>query len=135
MRRFLRKHSLLTAYILWGIATTLVNFGVYFLFTNLFHVDYIFSNIAAWFFSVLFAFWVNKSLVFHSGSWKPKTLLPELGKFLSTRIFSGLCETALLWLCVDIAHLHDGLVKILAGIFVVTFNYIFSKLFIFKRKD
>lgn len=134
MGNFIKKHRQLIAYFFWGGGTTVVNFGTYFLFTRVIALDLVAANSVAWAVSVLFAFWVNKALVFHSGCWKWRILLPELGKFVGARIFSGVFETVLLWLCVDIGKLSDGIVKILVSILVVILNYLFSKLFIFQSR-
>ena len=120
---------------LWGAAPTAVNYGTYFLCTRLGNLHYIIANALAWLAAVLFAFWSNKCFVFASKSWAPRVVLPEFCKFTGARFFSGLLETGMLWLCVDIMHLHDGITKLLVSILVVLLNYIFSKLFIFKNRE
>lgn len=130
MREFLKKHRQIIAYLFWGGATTVVNFIAYFLMTRLFSLEPVPANVIAWAVSVLFAFWVNRAYVFHGEG----SILKELGLFAGGRVFSGALETGLLWLCVDMLRLHDGLIKILASVIVVILNYIFSK-FIFRKKD
>ena len=132
MGAFIKKYRQLLAYFFWGGGTTIVNFGVYFLFTRVIVLDFVIANIVAWAASVLFAFFVNKILVFHSQIWKLDRLFPEFVKFVGARVFSGIMETALLWLSVDILLLDDRLMKILVSILVVVSNYVLSKLFIFK---
>ena len=134
MIRFFKQHRSLIAYIIWGVATTAVNYCVYFLLTRLGNINYLISNISAWVVSVLFAFAVNKAFVFCSKNWSATTLIPELTKFVGARVFSGFLETGLLWLGVDLAHYHDGIVKILVGILVIALNYFFSKFFIFRKE-
>ena len=131
---FFRKHRMLTAYILWGIITTLVNLITYFVCTNLLRWDYLLSNLTAWILAVLFAFFVNKILVFHAGNWQKSAVFSELGKFIGARVFSFLAESFLLWLGVSVMKISDGIVKIVVGIIVIAMNYIFSKLLIFKKK-
>lgn len=132
VKQLLKKHGVLTSYLLWGTATTVVNLGTYYLCTQAFGINYLYGNLAAWLVSVLFAFCVNKSMVFHSNSWHLPVLLPEFGKFVGVRIFSFLCETGLLWVCVSMMGLPDAIIKPIVDIFVVIFNYIFSRLFIFQ---
>ena len=134
MRQLLRKYKQVIAYFFWGGGTTVVNFAVYFLCTRLLDTGYVTANILSWIAAVLFAFFVNKILVFHSASWKLSTLLPEFGKFLGARVFSGVFETVMLWLCVDIGHFHDGVTKVVVSILVVILNYLFSNLFIFRNR-
>lgn len=132
IRDLLRKYKEPIRYIFWGAATTGVNYCVYFLCTRLLSLAVVPADILAWLLSVLFAFWVNKCFVFDSKSWKPKIAFPELVKFAGARVFSGLLEVGILWLCVEVMHLHDGPVKLLASVLVVILNYFFSKLFVFR---
>lgn len=135
IRDLLIKYKELILYVFWGAATTAVNFIAYFLCTKVFHMHYVAANVLAWLVAVLFAFWSNKSFVFESKSWAPKVVIPELCKFTGARVFSGALETGLLWLCVDLLHFPDDIIKILAGILVIILNYIFSKLFIFRKGE
>lgn len=132
MREFLKKHGVLVSYVLWGCTTTVVNLGTYFICTELLHINYLYSNAAAWILSVLFAFLINKSMVFHSDNWKLHTVIPQLTKFVGVRVFSFACETLLLWLCVAIFDFSDGIIKLAIDVFVVIFNYICSRLYVFE---
>lgn len=129
------KYKEQISYLFWGVATTAVNFCVYFLCTRVFFMDVVPADALAWLLSVLFAFWANKCFVFESKSWKPEVAFPEFWKFAGARVFSGLLEIGILWLGVETLHLHDGLVKIFAAVLVVILNYMFSKLFIFRKGE
>lgn len=122
------------SYLFWGTATTAVNFGAYFLCARVFGMGVVPADALAWLISVLFAFWSNKCFVFESKSWKPAVAFGELAKFSGARVFSGFLEVAMMWLGVVILHLYDGAVKLAAAVIVVILNYIFSKLFVFRRK-
>lgn len=132
IRGLFNKYKELILYMLWGSATTAVNYGAYFLFTRLGQMHYIAANALAWLVAVLFAFWSNKCFVFESKSWAPQIAVPEFIKFTGARLFSGVLETGILWLCVDQWHFHDGLTKLFASVVVIILNYVFSKLFIFR---
>lgn len=134
MKELLRKHQRPLSYVFWGVITTAVNYGAYFLLTHLFNVHYLISNVVAWFVSVLFAFGTNKAFVFRSHKWNARTLLPEFGMFLAARVFSGFLETGLLWVGVDLHNWNSALVKITASIAVVAINYIVSNLLIFRNR-
>lgn len=127
------KYKELISYGFWGVATTVVNYIVYFLCTQGMHADYLLSNVIAWMAAVVFAFLVNKVFVFGSGSWKWETLFGELWKFVSTRVLSGAMETLALFIFVDLLHFSDGIIKIIVGILVILLNYVVSKLLIFKK--
>ena len=129
---FLRYRELVS-YVFWGGMTTVVNYAVYFLCTDVFQIHYLISNVIAWSVAVAFAFLVNKWLVFQSKSWARSTVFRELWQFLSARILSGVLETGILWLFVDLLRFSDALVKIAASILVVILNYALSKWIIFRK--
>lgn len=55
-------------YLIFGTLTTAVNIVVYYLFSNIIHMNYLFSNAVAWFLSGLFAYITNRKYVFNSSS-------------------------------------------------------------------
>ena len=82
---------------------------------------------------VAFAFLTNKVFVFRSKSFAAKQVLRELTSFVGARLFSLAVDTAGMWLLVDVLSWNDWLAKILMNVIVVVINYVFSKLFIFRR--
>lgn len=125
----------IVSYLLFGALTTLVNFLVYFPMYNWMQLSGVFSNIIAWVVAVCFAFLTNKPFVFRSHDWSRKTVLPEIIKFVSCRIGSGLVETIAIWLFVDILAWNGNWVKIVVSILVVILNYISSKWLVFVKKE
>ena len=119
----------LTLYVFFGTLTFFVNVIVYFLFENIFGVNYIISNIIAWFFSVLFAYITNRIWVFES---KSANIIKEMSLFFGGRIFSGVVDTGLMYLFIDILTIGDLISKIVVQVIVVILNYVFSKLIVFK---
>ena len=61
-------------------------------------------------------------------------LLREAGSFFAMRLVSLGMETVLMFLLVEVLHLNDLAMKLLVNIVVIILNYVFSKLFIFKKK-
>ncbi|MBQ6512756.1 GtrA family protein [Methanobrevibacter sp.] len=119
----------LILYVFFGTLTFFVNVIVYFLFENIFGVNYIISNIIAWFFSVLFAYITNRIWVFES---KSSNIIKEMSLFFGGRIFSGVVDTGLMYLFIDILTIGDLISKIVVQVIVVILNYVFSKLIVFK---
>ena len=119
----------LVLYVIFGTFTFLVNIIVYFFFKDLLGVNYIISNILAWFFSVLFAYVTNRIWVFES---KSPNILKEMSLFFGGRIFSGVVDTALMYLFIDVMTIGDTISKIVVQIIVIILNYVFSKLIVFK---
>ena len=61
-----------------------------------------------------------------------KTVIPELSKFVATRVSSGAVETVILFLTVDLLGWNGNIWKLLTNILVVVLNYIGSKLLVFR---
>lgn len=123
------------SYIFFGGATTVVNIAVFSLFHYLFGINYVLANGVAWFVSVVFAFVTNKIWVFQSKSDSLQHLLWEFVKFMFYRILSLGIDMGALVLVVDIFHWPVFIGKLISQVLVVVVNYIFSKLFIFKKKS
>ena len=119
----------LVLYVVFGAFTFFVNIAVYFLFEDVLGVNYLISNIVAWFFSVLFVYITNRIWVFES---KSPDILKEMSLFFGGRIFSGVVDTALMYLFIDVMMIGDTISKIVVQIIVIVLNYIFSKLIVFK---
>ncbi|MFR4351223.1 MAG: GtrA family protein [Roseburia sp.] len=130
----MEKYRELIGYGFWGVMTTLVNYVIYFACTKLAGIDYLVSNGVAWGVAVIFAFLVNKVLVFHSMDHSARTLIWEFGSFVSARVLSGALETGMLALFVGILHFSDSVIKIAAGILVIIINYFLSKMLIFRKR-
>ena len=128
------KYQDILVYLVFGVLTTAVNYLVYLPCYNLAHLPSAVSNMAAWTAAVAFAYVTNKTFVFHSRDWSVQTLLPELAKFLGTRLGSGVMETGMLFLFVDVFAMNGNMWKLVTSILVVVLNYIGSKLLVFRRK-
>ena len=132
--RVSEKNRELVLYLVCGVATTVVNYIIYFAGTKWLSIDYLASNVAACVISVISAFLLNKVLVFVSHDWEIKTLVRQIIQFVSARVFSLVVETAMLWGFVQLLGFDDSIIKIVAGIVVIILNYIFSKWIIFKKE-
>ncbi len=133
IRDLIEKYWEIISYVFFGGLTTVVNWLVYFPLYNLLHMDSALSNVIAWAISVAFAYVTNKPFVFKSHDWSMKTVLPELGKFVSARLLSGGFETLCLFVFVNCLFFNGNIVKILVSIAVVILNYIASKLVVFRK--
>ena len=120
-------------YLIFGVLTTLVNFLIYFPCFNLLAMGAAVSNGIAWAGAVVFAFVSNKQFVFQSSDWSRKVWPRELVKFTGCRLASGIGETGILYLTVDLLLWNGNLMKILVSVLVVLVNYVTSKCFVFKR--
>lgn len=130
----LKKHEEVISYLFFGGLTTLVNYIVYLPCYNLLHLSGAVSNAVAWVAAVAFAYLTNKPFVFKSHDWSAKTVIPELTKFVSCRIGSGLLETAIIFVLVDWLGLNGNIIKLATSVLVVILNYVASKLLVFRKK-
>lgn len=146
----------IVSYLVFGLLTTVVNFITYYgvgmlvgegfdkkiIYTlNISDFSYeikwvLVINAIAWIVSVLFSFVTNKLFVFESSSWKPNTALRELGSFIGARIISFLIfEELVFMLLINIFNIHHLISKLIIAVFVVVFNFVASKLVIFRKKN
>ncbi len=128
------KYSDVLLYLIFGGLTTAVNYAVYLPCYNIWGIPASVSNVIAWASAVAFAFLTNKPLVFKSYDWSAKTVLPELGKFVGCRVSSGLLETGILFVTVDLLHWNGNWIKLATSVLVVILNYFASKLLVFRKK-
>lgn len=56
------------------------------------------------------------------------------GEILCDRIASGFMEMGMMFIGVDLLHVNDKIVKLVANVFVILANYILSKLVVFRKK-
>lgn len=105
----------------------------------------LFADVVSWIVAVLFAFFVNKRFVFKDGIEKENSgnedrlsarrrTTVQLAEFAGLRIVSLGVELAFHVVFTQVLHLNDIVVKVIASVFVVVSNYIFSKFIIFKNK-
>lgn len=129
------KYKEVIHYLIFGGLSTIVNFVSYFIFARIIGIEEIISSGLSWFCSVLFAYITNKLFVFESKTDTKKAFFMEMISFFLARIVSGiLCDVGTFALMVKTFHINDILSKIITQVMVIVVNYVFSKLFIFKKK-
>lgn len=133
IRILLRKYYDILAYLFFGVLTTVVNYVVYLPCYNLLHISAALSNAIAWVVAVAFAYLTNKPFVFKSHDWSAKTVVPELTKFVGSRVLSGALETGIIFLTVDLLLWNGNVMKLITSILVVILNYVASKLLVFRK--
>ena len=133
MKTLMARYRDVIVYLVFGVLTTAVNYIVYLPCYNVLGLSGSVSNAIAWVVAVAFAYLTNKPFVFQSHDWSAKTVIPELTKFLGCRIGSGVLETAIIFLTVDLLGWNGNVMKLLTSVLVVVLNYIGSKLLVFKK--
>lgn len=127
------RTNTLIMYLGFGALTTLVNILVYWLLSRQAGLTYLSANIMAWVVSVGFAYATNHRFVFSSQTcgWLP--LLVECATFFGGRLCSGLLDMGIMFVMIDMLQVNDLLVKLVANVVVISFNYLFSKYVVFQH--
>lgn len=145
MKKLLTKYRHLILYLVFGVATTLVNWLVYIPCIRLFGSDpskfqITLCNAVAWLAAVTFAYVTNKLFVFESKCMAPRFVLAEIVKFFGARIFSGLFEIFLPGILMSaglsqtVFGVEGAVAKALTSVLVIVMNYVLSKLLVFRKK-
>ena len=135
------KYKEIINYLIFGVLTTLVNLITKYILlftilnpTNGFQLQI--AIIISWIAGVLFAYFTNRKFVFES---KNENKLKEFISFVVARIATLLLEMFIMWFFVTLLKLNSDLYVVIftlvAQVAVVIGNYIFSKLFVFKKTD
>lgn len=139
------KYKETIMYLIMGFATTVVNWATYAIFIRVLsgaaHKVFI-SNTIAWVVGVAFAYITNKIFVFESFNWEFKYVVKEVFLFVSARAITGILEIVGVPFLVNTLGFDakimgiDGMVaKVCVSVIVIILNYVFSKLFVFKKSE
>lgn len=128
---FFSRHREGLLYLFFGVLTTAVSWGVFYLFCYPLSVDGLIANPISWVAAVLFAFFTNRIWVFrtHGGG-----LFSEMALFFGARLSTLLFEEGIIFLFVTTLSYDAMTVKVLGNIAVLVLNYVLSKLLVFRKK-
>ncbi len=133
-----KKYKEVINYLIMGVLTTLVSIITYFIFSSILDIKNTFlfmtANVLSWVCAVIFAYITNKKFVFESKTSGKKDTFKEFVLFVSSRVTTLLIELAFMFFAVKIILINDKISKIAAQIIVIILNYVFSKIFVFKKK-
>lgn len=133
--KYYREHKEGMRYLVFGGLTTIVNIIVFTLTHDIFDLSTTISNIIAWILAVIFAYITNKFFVFYTKAKDKKDLVREICSFFGARVFTLVLETIFLNIFIDTLGFNSILMKIISNIIVIILNFIFSKIFIFKKEN
>lgn len=130
--KYLTKEIIM--YIIFGAVTTISNIVIYstLLFIN---VEYKLANFIAIVISIIIAYVLNKKFVFCSKCNTLKELFKEIYLFMSARGITFLIDYFGLIFMVEVLHAPNIISKCFITVLVIILNYIFSKLFVFYKKE
>ncbi len=159
-KEFYKKHKAIVLYFAFGVGTTLISLGSYYIIrkvfpdaesvppwlswifniTAMFHIE---SNtvlpvLISWILANLFSFFTNRVYVFNSQAHNFGRFMFEMAKFFASRIATLIVDMVIMFLLVDLTGIHGGLyefcAKIFSNIIVLILNFILSKVFVFRKK-
>lgn len=132
LKRILTKEIIL--YIVFGLLTTLVNLGSFYVMNSILHLEENISNFIAIVLAVLVAYVTNKDLVFHSKAENFKEKIIEFIKFIVGRAFTMIVEFVggIILFQLPIPNIIS---KTILTIIVIILNFFISKFFAFKSNN
>lgn len=121
-------------YLIFGVLTTVVSLLTYYLCTITFlnpnnAVEIQIANIVSWITCVTFAFFTNRKYVFES----KEDITKEGIKFYISRLSALLIDVIMIFVFVSVLKINDKIIKLVNQVIIIIFNYIASKLFVFKK--
>lgn len=136
--RLWKKYKEIIIYLIVGGLTTVVSLGIYYaLVLTVLDPDKAVqlqaANVIAWIGAVIFAYFANRIFVFESHT-RGAAQRKEAAGFFTARIGTLLMDMATMLIGVTLLHGNDKIVKLLAQVIVTVANYLFSKLFVFRKK-
>ena len=146
IKEFITKYYEGLSYLFFGGVATLLNLVLFAAFQFAFGTDFAtgVGNVLDNAICILFAYWTNRTFVFRSKN-TGRAALAEFGQFVSCRLATMVLDQLIIWLGVSVlgasiafaaanGQLWAMGVKLFSQVVVIVSNYVFSKLFIFKKK-
>lgn len=132
-----QTHQEIILYLIVGVLTTIVSLAIYYglVFTLLNpenSLELQIANIISWIGSVLFAYATNRKFVFQSKNTK---VAKEFTAFVGSRVLTLIMDMFIMYFGVTLLNYNDKLIKLLSQVIVIVANYIFSKIFVFKKDN
>ena len=121
-------------YLIFGVLTTVVSLLTYYICTITFlnpnnAIEIQIANIISWITCVTFAFFTNRKNVFES----KEDIKKEGIKFYISRLSALLIDVVMIFIFVSLLKINDKIIKLVNQVIIIIFNYIASKLFVFKK--
>ena len=142
IKKLANKETVL--YLIFGVLATVLNIVLFYLFINIWKMSTGLGNILDTIICILFQYFTNRIWVFESKN-SGKEAIKEFIQFILARGLTAIIDQIFVVVGVDffvakyISYSQQGIfsvgIKILSNIIVIVLNYIFSKLFVFNRKE
>lgn len=131
-----KKYKEVINYLVFGVLTTILTLLIYYGLTytimdpnNALMLQG--ANIISWVVAVIFAYVTNRKFVFES---KSNNIIRECVSFFGARIVTLIMDMIIMFIGVTVFKGNDKIFKLISQFVVIVSNYVFSKLFVFKKK-
>ena len=128
-----KKYKEVLLYLFFGGLTTVISIISYAFFNVKLEINELLANIISWIISVSFAYFTNRIWVFHAPTDCFKNFVQQVLAFYGGRILTLFIEEGVLLIFITYLHFNSILVKVIAQIVVIVFNYVISKIWVFKN--
>lgn len=136
LRELYQKYREVIMYLIFGVLTTVVSLAIYYglVYTiidpqNGFLLQV--ANFVSWFGALIFAYVTNRKFVFQSHE---TNKVKEALSFAGARLVTLFMDMAIMFIGVTLLHGNDKIIKLISQVVVIVANYIFSKIFVFRKK-
>ncbi len=133
IRDFYDKHESALLYIIVGGLTTVVSIAAQYV-PAYFGLPTKVNTTISWICAVTFAFFTNKVWVFKDKSYSRRDWLSQAAAFYGARLATYFLELGFMILTVDVLHYSEYIMKLIAQVFILIVNYLFSKFVVFRKK-
>ena len=135
IKELYKKYKEVIMYLIFGVLSTIICILSYYLLTITIlnpnnELELQIANILSWFITIIFVYFTNRKYVFESSE---DNKIKEFAKFTFARVVTLLMDMAIMGVGVSFMHFNDLIVKIVSQVVVIVSNYVFSKLFVFKK--
>ena len=130
-----KKYQEIINYLIVGVLTTVVSLVTYYICVlTIFNpedaLELQLANIISWICAVLFAYITNKIFVFKS---KNRNIIKEISSFVGARVLTLILDMLIIFIMVTALGINDKVSKLVVQVVVTILNYVFSKIFVFKK--
>lgn len=135
IKELYKKYREIINYIIVGGLTTVVSLLTYYLCVLIFldptiPLELQIANVISWICAVTFAYIANRIFVFES---KSTDYVKEISSFVGARVLTLLMDMFIMFIIVTVLKGNDKIAKLVVQVIVTVLNYIFSKVFVFKK--
>lgn len=136
IKELMVKYEEIIAYLIVGVLTTIVSWATCWIFeATLLNPDIGWQNAVintlGWAAGVLFGYVTNRKYVFKS---KNPRIMKEFTQFAGARVSTWLLDIVIMYVTVNMIHMDYWIAKIfISSVLVMIANYVFSKVFVFKK--